>query len=183
MAFWPKPQMGSNQRQAKPYRRPGVRKRGPVQAKLGRVGGQSKFEQIDTTKLMADIARGVPVQIACAAVGISRDTFYAWLDERPLFAQALAAEKQRVILEALDAVKGCSTKEREFRQWTWFLETVYRDYFAPPDKAALAFTQNNFTISFEKARQIEETRAKLLPEVHAMLGLTNGQTNGSEPRT
>jgi hypothetical protein len=63
------------------------------------------------------------------------------------------------------------------------LETIYRDYFAPPDKAALVFTQNNFTISFEKARQIEETRAKLLLEVHAMLGLTNGQTNGSEPRT
>jgi hypothetical protein len=160
-----------------------VRKRGPSQGKLGTVGGQSKFEKIDTAKLIADIARGVPVEIACRAAGIHRDTFYQWLDERPSFAQALAAEKQRIILEALDAVKSCSTKEREFRQWTWFLETVYRDYFAPPDKAAFAFTQNNFTISFEKARQIEETRAKLLPEVHAMLGLTNGQSHGSEPRT
>jgi hypothetical protein len=170
--------MKSSKIQRDKSRRSSVRKRGPAQGKLGKVGRESKFEKIDTAKLIADIARGVPVEIACRAGGIHKDTFYQWLDQRPEFAQALAAEKQRVILEALDAVKGCSTKEREFRQWTWFLETVYRDYFAPPDKAAFAFTQNNFTISFEKARQIEETREKLLPEVHAMLGLTNGQTEG-----
>ena len=168
----------SQQKQPKRYRQPGVRKRGPAQGKLGKVGGQSKFKQTDTTKLIADIARGVPVEIACRAAGIHKDTFYQWLDQRPDFAQALAAEKQRVILEALEAIKGCSTKESEFRQWTWFLETVYRDYFAPPDKGPL-FAQNVFTISFEKAREIEETRAKLLPEVNTMLGLTNGEANGS----
>jgi hypothetical protein len=178
--------MASDQKQTKRPRRPQracVRKGGRAQSKLGNVGGKKKFENIDTAKLIADIARGVPVEIACESVGVCRNAFYGWLNERPAFAQALAAEKQAIILEALDAVKGCSTKDREFRQWTWFLETVYRDYFAPPDKAALAFTQNNFTISFEKARQIEETRAKLLPEVHAMLGLTNGDHNGSESRT
>jgi hypothetical protein len=168
-----------------PKRRVRVRKRGPAQSKLGRAVSQGKFEKVDTSKLIAEIAKGVPVEIACRAAGIHRDTFYHWLDDRPSFAQALAAEKQRVILEALDAVKSCSTKEREFRQWTWFLETVYRDYFAPPDKAAFAFTQNNFTISFEKARQIEETRAKLLPEVHAMLGLTEAKpsSNGDHDGT
>jgi hypothetical protein len=179
--------MGSEQRRSKKHCQPGIRKRGPAQRKLGTLkkGDRiaDKFHKVDTAKLIADIARGIPIQIACTAVGISDQTFQNWLDQRPDFAQSLAAEKQAVILEALGVIKSCSTKDREFRQWTWFLETVYRDYFAPPDKAALAFTQNNFTISFEKARQIEETRAKLLPEVHAMLGLTNGQTNGSEPRT
>jgi hypothetical protein len=168
--------MASDQRQTKRHRRACVRKHGPAQGKLGKVGTQNKFEKTDIAKLIADIARGVPVEIACAAVGIHRDTFYHWLDNRLTFAQALAAEKQAVILEALTAIKGCSTKEREFRQWTWFLETVYRDYFAPPDKAALAFTQNNFTISFQKAQETEELRSKLLPEVDAMLGLTNGKT-------
>jgi hypothetical protein len=165
-----------------PKKRAGIRKRGPAQRKLGRPGGQSKFEKVDTSKLIAEIAKGVPVEIACTAAGIHRDTFYHWLDNRPAFAQGLAAEKQRVILDALTAVQSGS-KENDWRGHAWFLERVYRDHFAPPDQAAFAFTQNNFTISFEKARQIEETRAKLLPEVHAMLGLTNGQreglTNGS----
>jgi hypothetical protein len=170
--------MGSKQQRKRPQ---SVRKHGPAQRKIGRPSGT--FKEIDSAKLISDIAQGIPIKIACAAVGISGQTFQNWLDQRPEFAKALALEKQRVILEALEAIKSCSTKDREFRHLSWFLETVYRDYFAPPDKAALAFTQNNFTISFEKARQIEETRAKLLPEVHAMLGLTNGQTNGSEPRT
>src|SRR2546429_353594 len=120
-----------------PKRRPGVRKRGPAQSKLGRAGGQSKFKKVDTTKLIAEIARGIPVEIACTAVGIHRDTFYHWLDNRPSFAQALAAEKQAAILEALAAIKSCTTNDREFRNWSWFLETVYRDYFAPTDKGPL----------------------------------------------
>ena len=167
------------QRQAKRYRRKGVRKRGPTQGKLGRPRGT--FKKIDTAKLIADIARGAPVPIACAAVGITHDTFYRWLDERPEFARNLAAEKQCVIIEAIAGIRTGS-KNDEWRGHAWFLERVYRDHFAPPDQTALAFTQNNFTISFEKARQIEETRAKLLPEIHAMLGLTNGQTDESEPR-
>jgi transposase-like protein len=146
----------------KRLRRRGVRKRGPAQSKLGRAGGQSKFDKTDTARLVADIAGGVPVEVACAAVGIHRDTFYQWLDSHPSFAQALAAEKQRVIVEALDAIKSCSTKDREFRHLSWFLETVYRDYFAPPDKG-ISFTQNNLVISeFDEARRILDA-AKALP--------------------
>jgi hypothetical protein len=172
--------MKSSKTQRNKSSRSSVRKNGPAQRKLGKVGVQTKFDQINTAGLIADIARGIPVEIACTATGIHRDTFYHWLDNRPAFAQALAAEKQRVILEALDAIKGCSTKDREFRQWTWFLETVYRDYFAPPDKGPL-FAQNVFTISFEKAREIEQMRTELLPEVQARLGI--GQTNGSKAVT
>jgi hypothetical protein len=169
------------QKRPKKYRRRGVRKRGPAQRKLGKVGSNAdKFHKVDTAKLIADIAQGIPIKVACAAAGISDQTFQNWLDQRPDFAQALAAEKQRIILEALTAIKGCSTKEREFRQWTWFLETVYRDYFAPPDKGPL-FAQNIFTITYEKAREIEQMRTDLLPQVKARLGLTNGgSANGAE---
>lgn len=122
------------------HRPPGVRKSGPAQRKLGTLqkGDRiaDKFPKTDTTKLISDIARGVPIKIACAAVGISDHTFQNWLDSRPEFAQALAAEKQRVILEALDGIRNCSTKEREFRHLSWFLETVYRDFFAQPDKGS-----------------------------------------------
>jgi hypothetical protein len=148
------------------HRQPGVRKSGPAQRKLGTLqkGDRiaDKFQKTDTTKLIADIARGVPIKIACAAVGISDHTFQNWLDSRPEFAQALAAEKQRVILEALDAIKSCSTKDSEFRNLTWFLEAVYRDYFAPPDKG-FHLTQNNLVIGqLDEARRILDA-AKALP--------------------
>jgi hypothetical protein len=54
---------------------------------------RGKFEQTDIAKLIADIARGVPIKIACATVGISDHTFRNWLETRPEFAQALAAER------------------------------------------------------------------------------------------
>jgi hypothetical protein len=67
-----------------------------------------------------------------------------------------------VILEALTAIKGCTTKEREFRQLTWFLETVYRDFFAPADKG-FTFNQNNIMLGdLDEARRILDA-AKALP--------------------
>lgn len=120
----------------------------------------ARLKKADTAKLIADIARGVPVAVACAAVGIHKVTFNSWLDERPDFARSLAAEKQAVILEALTAIKSCATKEREFRNWSWFLETVYRDYFAPPDKGPhINLTQN--TLNLINGQTLEEARAAL----------------------
>jgi hypothetical protein len=151
--------MDSPKERPKRYRRKAVRKSGPPQRKLGR---PTKFDQIDIAKLITDVAEGVPVPIASMAVGIDPKTFYRWLDDRPEFAQALAAEKQRVILEALDGIRSCSTKEREFRHLSWFLETVYRDYFAPPDKG-FHLTQNNLVIGeLDEARRILDA-AKALP--------------------
>jgi len=173
--------MDSEQKRIKRYQRKAVRKRGPAQKKVGRPAGV--FKDVDTAKLVSDIARGVPTEVACAAVGIHRATFNNWLDSRPEFARALAAEKQRVILEALDGIRSCSTKEREFRNLAWFLERVYPDAFAPkPPNVALG-VQQNFTITVEQVRQIEDQRSRLLPEVNRMLGITEGHTNGSEPQT
>jgi hypothetical protein len=149
-----------SERKRPKHRRNDVRQSGPAQKKIGRPVGT--FKGADTAKLISDIAHGVPVAIACAARGICRDTFYNWLEQRQDFAQALAAEKQSVILEALETIKSCSTKEREFRHQAWFLETVYRDYFAPPDKG-FHLTQNNLVIGqLDEARRILDA-AKALP--------------------
>jgi hypothetical protein len=159
--------LGRKQRKAVRKKRPEVRKSGPGQRKIGRPiqPGErlaDKFDKTDTTKLIADIAKGVPIRLATAAVGIAECTFQDWLNRRPEFARALAAEKQRVILEALDGIRSCTTKEREFRHLSWFLETVYRDYFAPPDKG-VHLTQNNLVIGeFDEARKILDA-AKALP--------------------
>jgi hypothetical protein len=163
-------------RQPKRYRRPGVRKAGAAQRKIGRPFGT--FKKVDTAKLIADIARGTPVTIACAAVGIAKDTFNSWLDERPEFAQALAAEKQRVILEWLTTVLA-GTKEKEWRGAAWALEHVYPQYFVPQPQMAFG-VQQNFVITWEKAREIEQMRNELMPNVQARLGLSNGgSTDGN----
>jgi hypothetical protein len=170
--------MDLSKRQPKRFRRKTVRKSGPPQRKMGR---PSKLSQVNTDKLVDDIARGVPVSIACAAAGIEVKTFYNWLDGKPEFARMLAARKQDVILEAINGIRTGS-KDEEWRGHAWFLERVYKDHFAPPTPGFALGVQNNFTITIEKAKEIDGTRARLLPEVHQMLGLNSGQANGSEPR-
>jgi hypothetical protein len=143
--------------------RNGVRKAGPAQRKLGSIGSNAdKYHKVDVEALVQDLANGVPRAIAAGAQGITAATVDMWLDKRPEFAEALAREKRRVIVEALEAIKSCSTKEREYRHRAWFLETVYRDYLAPPDKG-FHFTQNNLMVGdLDEARRILDS-AKALP--------------------
>jgi hypothetical protein len=171
--------MDLSQRQPKRFRRKAVRKSGPPQRKMGR---PSKLRQVNTTKLVDDIARGVPVPIACAAAGIEVKTFYNWLDGQPEFARMLATRKQEVILEAINGIRTGS-KDEEWRGHAWFLERVYKDHFAPPTPGFALGVQQNFTITIEKAKELEDQRARLLPEISSMLGLTNGHSNGADPRT
>jgi hypothetical protein len=163
--------MGSHPRKR---RKAHVRRSGPSQRKLGKIAGRSKLSQIDSAKLIDDIARGVAVTIACAAQGIHRDTFYSWLDEQPEFAQRLAAAKRDVIVGAIAGIRTGS-KDDEWRGHAWFLEHVYPDHYAPPTPGFALGVQQNFTITIERAKEIEDQRTRLLPEVHAMLGLPNGK--------
>lgn len=170
--------LGQKQRKALRKKRPEVRKSGPPHRKLGRPCGS--FKDVDTTKLIADIAKGVPVPIACAAVGISERTVRDWLDQRPEFAQALAAKKQETILEWLSIVLS-GTKEKDWRGAAWALERCYPDAFAPKPQIALGVQNNTFTISVEKAKEIENMRAELLPRVNERFAaLANGDSNGTE---
>jgi hypothetical protein len=153
--------MDSPKERPKRYRRKAVRKSGPPQRKLGR---PAKFDQIDIAKLITDVAEGVPVPIASMAVGIDPKTFYRWLDDRPEFAQALAAEKHRVILGALAGIRAGS-KNNEWRNHAWFLEHVFKDYFAlPAPSVAFGVQQNNYQLSEERAREIDARVQRLLED-------------------
>ena len=69
---------------------------------------------------------------------------------------------------------------------TWKLEklAIYRRQFGNDDRSVSLGIQNNtFTITFEKAKEIEAMRTQLLPKVDARLGLTNrGLSDNGESR-
>jgi hypothetical protein len=154
--------MKSSPQPPKRRRKVRMRRSGPAQRKLGRIGRPSKLGQIDSEKLISDIAEGVAVAIACAAQGIHRDTFYSWLEEQPEFAVKLAAAKREVILKAIAGIRTGS-KDDEWRGHAWFLEHVYPDLYAPPADKGFHLTQNNLVIGeLDEARRILDA-AKALP--------------------
>jgi hypothetical protein len=138
-----------------------------------------KYSTVDIAGLVEAVAKGVPIVVACRARNINPDTFQDWLNTREDFALMLAQAKEAETLLALTAIKT-SSKMDEIRGWLFWLERVARDHFSPPQQAFALGVQNNFTITYEKAREIEQMRNELLPEVQARLGLTNGEANGSE---
>ena len=154
--------MNSCRKHPKRYRKKGLRNDGRPQRKLGNIGNRSKLSQIDSEKLISDIAGGVAVTIACAAQGIHRDTFYSWLEKQPEFAMKLAAAKRDVILKAIATIRTGS-KDSEWRGDAWFLEHVFPDHYAPPDKAGITFNQNNILLGeLDEARRILDA-ARALP--------------------
>jgi hypothetical protein len=90
-------------------------------------------------------------------------------------AKAIEVEIDR----AITAIKT-SSKSDEIRGYMFWLERVARDHFSPLQQGFAPGVQNNFMITYEKAKEIEAMRAKLLPEVNGRLGLTNGKLNGSD---
>jgi hypothetical protein len=138
---------------------PGSRKPGRKQRKLGRPLGS--YKNVDEDRLVEDIAKGLPVGVASGSQGLSRDTIYNWLDQRPEFAQKLAEAKRVELLRALDALKK-GDKLSEHRGWAFWLERVYKDDFGPPQHNTPSFIQNNLQLgSLDEARRILDEAKKL----------------------
>jgi hypothetical protein len=154
--------MNSCRKHPKRYRKKGLRNDGRPHRKLGNIGNRSKLSQIDSEKLISDIAEGIAVSIACAAQGIHRDTFYSWLDQQPEFAVKLAAAKRDAIAKAIAGVRTGS-KDDEWRGHAWWLEHCHPEFYAPQDKPGFTFNQNNLVIGeLDEARRILDA-AKALP--------------------
>ncbi len=67
-------------------------------------------------------------------------------------------------------------KKLDWKEPAWDLERNhnFKGQFADPAKVGVQTNQQNFTITYEKAKEIEATRSQLLPKVQARLGPTNG---------
>jgi len=81
-------------------------------------------------QLLQLLQEGATVSQACAAVGISRRTFYRWLKDDPAFAEAVAVAETRLIAAAertlLQAIEQGDT-----RAAMWVLERRTPEYRPP----------------------------------------------------
>jgi hypothetical protein len=120
-----------------------------------RVGRPSKLTKARTTRLVALVRQGCPVDSACALVGIHRDTFYAWLrrgrdagDRRARGEQADATETAYLeFADALGAARAAAeadavaviweATQRDWRAAAWFLEHAFPDRWGRQGRATV----------------------------------------------
>jgi hypothetical protein len=133
--------------------------------------------------VLGDLAHGLTREWACALNGISHDLWQQW-EKRPEFAglraRAIGA-RVKYLLGRLEVEENPAIA----KSLQWLLERTksYQNQFAPPSPGFALGIQQNFTISVEQARQIEDQRTRLLPKVNALLGPQNGQNHESESST
>ena len=131
--------------------------------------------------VLGDLARGLNREWACAVNGCSHDQWQEW-EKRPEFAGLRAraiGTRVKYLLSRLEVEENPAIA----KSLQWLLERIrsYENQFAAPVQMPFGVHNNTFMISVEKAREIEDMRAKLLPRVNERLAaLTNGETNGSE---
>jgi hypothetical protein len=125
--------------------------------------------------ILRDLALGLTREQACAANGCSVDAFQAW-EKRPEF-HDLRAKAQAARIKYLLKAKDQAIKNKlDWKGIAWDLEKAFRSQYGDPSPSAgINVQQNTYTISVEQSRQLEERHAKLLPEIHQMLGIGNGE--------
>jgi len=149
----------------KPPKRKDVRRTGRPHRKIGALPSKpSKYDEVDVAGLIDAVAEGVPIEIACRARNIHRDTFQDWLSTKEEFAQALAQAKEAKTIRAITAIKT-SSKMDEIRGYMFWLERVHPDVFADRAKVALQLNQHihgngNGGLQFSE-EELREARQRL----------------------
>lgn len=80
-------------------------------------------------RLLAVLAAGVPRSHACAAVGVSRETFYNQLQRDAGFANAVEEAEGRAVAQALTVIHRAAS-EGTWQAAAWFLERRYPAEFS-----------------------------------------------------
>ena len=113
-------------------------------------------------RLLELLQQGHNISQACAAVGIGRRTFYAWLEQDAEFRAAVDLAHTRLIATAERALQQ-AIEAGDTRAAMWLLERRAPEYRLPrgaPNPAA-----EDYTIQFEVVESNSPTFDELLREV------------------
>jgi hypothetical protein len=122
-------------------------------------------------QIVADIADGLTVEQACAGAGISPDTYWAATKPGSRYACLRAKAEAGRIKYFLKQMRRAG--KNDWRCWAWELEKVYRRQYGEDKNVMVYAEQNNYTISEEKAREIDARVERIRKE------LENGNGNSA----
>lgn len=157
----------------------------PVPAKSERgPGAPTVRTKFVADRLCACIRRGMPFNMACSAVGISKSIFSQWRNEDAAFQERI----EKAVAEGVDARLKKIEQASDSGDWrasAWLLEHCQPQHFAKSriEVEAVGQFDHAFVIPRETLDQIAEARAKrereslngtspAVPEV-----ITNGTAN------
>lgn len=97
------------------------------------VGRPTKYTPTVVTKLKAAFANSFTVDQACLYAGITKETFYQWLDKRPEFTDQMTKAREAPTMKAKEVVVD-SVRNGDVSSAKWWLERKAPEEFSTNDK-------------------------------------------------
>jgi len=97
--------------------------------KKNRGGRPTKYNKEVVKKLESILKVGGTIEEACAYAGISKETYYTWLDVKPGFLTKMEAAKHYADIVAKNVVVRAIVEDKDLATAKWWLEKrQFRDF-------------------------------------------------------
>lgn len=116
-------------------------------------GKITKYTPETVTMLLAAFSNAFTVEQACIYAGISKVTFYAWLDKHPDLGERVERAKNQVGFKAKQNVVGAVNKG-DIQTSKWWLEKKHSDEFGGKDAPTVNINFNAYAQEQREKYQI-----------------------------
>ena len=136
------------------------RTRKPTPKPKRKIGRPTKASPERIQGILASIARGLTREQACAVNDVSDEAFTQW-ERRPEF---LGLREKALGARANLLLSKIESEPAGWQRFAWLLERPksFRDQFADPLKLHIGSQQNNYTVTAERAAEIDAQRRRVM---------------------
>ena len=119
----------------------------------------------DREELLTNLREGMSIQAACALSGISRATYYMWLDKDEEWTEEVEFAKRFAEPVLLSRIKSCAAERGEWRAYAWILERRWPQEWGPKQEIEINQTTNDGGADMVR-QMIEQTDRRVMESTH-----------------
>lgn len=147
---------------AKPKRKPAVKKNLKAEERPGR-GRPSKYTAEVVERICYSLSQGNTRTTAAICAGISKETFYQYLNEFPDFSDAIKRAEEQAVEHYVNVIHTASTQT--WQAAAWYLERRRKEDFGKQDKVDITtngkdingMSVEDMVAELERIQQIKQT--------------------------
>ena len=115
----------------------------------------------DREELLTNLREGMSIQAACALSGISRATYYMWMEKDEEWAEEVEFAKRFAEPVLLSRIKSCAAERGEWRAYAWILERRWPQEWGPKQEIEINQTTNDGGADMVR-QMIEQTDRRVM---------------------
>lgn len=119
----------------------------------------------DRELLLTNLRVGMSIQAACAQSGISRRTYYVWLEDDEEWTEEVEHAKRFAEPIWLENIKSCAAERGDWKAFAWMLERRWPQEWGPKQEIEINQTTNDGGADMVR-QMIEQTDQRVMENTH-----------------